>query len=179
LKKNYAVAVQWRGFPLHPETPEEGRTLEDLFAGRNIDISRVQERYKTVAAELGLPWGERKMTYNSRLAQELAKWAECQGQGDAFHEAVFRAYFVEGKNIGKIDELVKLAESTALPGKEAGDVLRSRTFRKEVEDDWERAHQLGINAVPTFVLGRQMVVGAQPYETLENLLINGGVKKRA
>ena len=63
------------------------------------------------------------MTYNSRLAQELAKWAESKGKGDEFHRAVFEAYFVETKNIGKIDELALLAQSLGLPEEEARQVL--------------------------------------------------------
>ena len=76
-----------------------------------MDIEKAKKRLKQVADELGLPWGDRKMTYNSRLAQELGKWAEEQGKGDTFHGAAFRAYFVDGLNIGKVAELVKLAKS--------------------------------------------------------------------
>jgi hypothetical protein len=59
---------------LHPETPEEGLLLEDLFAGRAIDIPQMIRRMKAVALEEGLPFGDRKKTFNSRRAQELAKW---------------------------------------------------------------------------------------------------------
>jgi predicted DsbA family dithiol-disulfide isomerase len=178
LRKNYEIEIRWTAFPLHPETPEEGLTLEELFAGRSVDIEKVMLRLKQVAHELGLPLGERKRTYNSRLAQELAKWAESKGKGDAFHEAVFRAYFVDGKNIGKVDELVLLAKSLGLPDKEAKQVLESRTFRGAVDSDWSRAHAMGITAVPTFVIDQQAVVGAQPYEVLEQFLKTNHVKKR-
>jgi len=178
LRKNYEIEIQWRAFPLHPDTPEEGLTLEQLFAGRGLDIDKMMSRLKTVADELGLPLGKRKKTYNSRLAQELGKWAEWKGKGDEFHNAVFRAYFVDGRNIGKVEELVGLAESVGLPGGEAKTVLQSRSFRKEVDSDWQRAHGLAITAVPTFVINKQAVVGAQPYEVLEQLLLNNQVKKR-
>ncbi len=127
---------------------------------------------------MGLPIAERKMIYNSRLAQELGKWAESKGKGDPYHDAVFRAFFVEGKNIGKIDELVAIAESLGLPGEEARTVLESRTFKQVVDSDWRRSHELGVAAVPTFVINNRSVVGAQPYETLEQLLKTSGVKKR-
>ena len=80
LIENFEIEVQWRAFPLHPETPEEGLTLEELFAGRNIDIPSAMARLKRVAKELDLPWGERKKTYNSRLAQELGKWADLNSE---------------------------------------------------------------------------------------------------
>jgi predicted DsbA family dithiol-disulfide isomerase len=178
LRKNYEIEIQWTAFPLHPETPEEGLTLEELFAGRSVDIERIMSRLRQVANELGLPLGERKKTYNSRLAQELAKWAESKGKGDEFHEAVFRAYFVDGKNIGKVDELVLLAKSVGLPEKEAKQVLVSRTFREAVDSDWSRSHAMGVTAVPTFVIGQQAAVGAEPYEVLEQFLRANHVKKR-
>ena len=179
MRKNYEVEIQWRAFPLHPDTPEEGLTLDELFAGRGLDIDQMMSRLKKVADELGLPLGKRKKTYNSRLAQELGKWAESKGQGDEFHDAIFRAYFVDGRNIGQVEELVGLAESVGLPGEEAKTVLQSRSFRKEVDSDWQRAHEMGLSAVPTFMIDKQAVVGAQPYEVLEQLLVNNQVKKRS
>ena len=178
LKKNYEVQVRWIAFPLHPETPEDGQTLEDLFAGRPVDIEGMKNRLKQVADELGLPLGKRTKTFNSRLAQELAKWAESQGKGDAFHAAVFRAYYVDGKNIGKADELGLLSRSVGLPEKEARHVLESRTFKEAVDTDWARSRSMGITAVPTFVMGRQVAVGFQPYDVLDNLLKANQIKKR-
>jgi predicted DsbA family dithiol-disulfide isomerase len=165
-------------FPLHPETPEYGMTLEELFAGKPIDIKKVMTRLRQVADELGLPLGERKKTYNSRLAQELAKWAESEQKGDPFHEAVFRAYFVDGINIGRVDELVVLAKSVGLPGEKARSVLELRTFKEAVDFDWERSRALGITGVPTFVVDHQATVGFQTYKNLEEFLKHCGVKKR-
>ncbi len=178
LHKNYDIEVHWTAFPLHPEIPEDGLTLEELFAGQLVDIKKIMARLKQVADELGLPLGERKKTYNSRLAQELAKWAESKGQNNAFHEAVFRAYFVDGKNIGKVDELIALTKSIGLPEKEARSVLELRTFKKAVDSDWSRSHSLGVTGVPTFMIGQQAIVGALPYEILEQFLIRCDVKKR-
>lgn len=178
LRKNYDVDVRWIAFPLHPETPEDGMTLEELFAGKPIDIKKAMARLKQVADELGLPLGERKRTYNSRLAQELAKWAESKGKGDPFHEAVFRAYFAEGRNIGRVDELVALAKSVDLPEREARSVLELRTFREAVDSDWERSHALGITGVPTFVVDHQAAVGFQAYEELGRFLQRCGIRNR-
>lgn len=179
MQKEYEIETKWIAFPLHPDTPEEGLLLEDLYARRGIEIDQVKLRLKKVADELGLPLGERKKTYNSRLAQELAKWAESKGKGDSFHQAVFQAYFVDGKNIGKVDELIALAKSIGLPEKEARSVLQLRSFKEAVDSDWSRCGDLGITAVPTFVVDNQALVGAQPYEALEQLMRAGGVKKRS
>ncbi len=69
LQKEFDIDINWTAFPLHPETPQEGRTLEELFAGRPINIEEMVAHLRNVAAELGLPFGNRDKTYNSRLAQ--------------------------------------------------------------------------------------------------------------
>ncbi len=178
LKKNYEIKAHWIAFPLHPETPEDGITLEKLFAGRPVDIRKVMLRLKQVADQLGLPLEERIKTYNSRLAQELAKWAESEGKGDPFHQAVFRAYFADGKNIGRVDELVILAKSVGLPGEEARSVLKLRAFRDAVDSDWERSHAMGITGVPTFMVDSKATVGFQSYSELERFLESCGIRKR-
>jgi predicted DsbA family dithiol-disulfide isomerase len=113
---------------------------------------------------------ERSMSYNSRLAQELAKWAETKGKAEAMTDSLFRAYFVDAKNIGKTEVLAKIAQENGLPADEATDVLLSRSFKDAVDDDWRRCAAFGVNAVPTFLAGRYLMVGAQPYEELERLV---------
>jgi predicted DsbA family dithiol-disulfide isomerase len=119
----------------------------------------------------GLPYNaERNMSYNSRLAQELSKWAEGKDKADEIHDALFRAYFVDVKNIGKVEPLVEIAQGVGLPADEATDVLLSRTFKEAVDEDWRRCAAIGVNAVPTFLAGKYLMVGAQPYEELERLV---------
>ncbi len=123
-------------------------------------------RLREKATELGLPFGERKKTYNSRLAQELSFWAEGKGKGELFHKAAFHAYFAEGKNIAKIPVLVELAASVGLPAEEAAKVLSKRLLKQAVDEDWNLARVMGILAVPTFVIDSDRLVGAQPYNVL-------------
>lgn len=167
----------WTAFPLHPETPEEGRSLEELFSGRNPeDIAEAMARLKRVAHDLGLPMVERMKTYNSRLAQELGKWAETEGKGDAFHHAAFRAYFAEGLNLAKMEILLDIAADVGLDMAKARTVLEERTFSAAVDRDWERSAEMNIRAVPTFVMGRQRLVGAQSDANLARLMQQNGVK---
>jgi predicted DsbA family dithiol-disulfide isomerase len=164
--------VKWIAFPLHPETPEEGLTLEELFAGRDIDIPSTLEHLKRVAADCGLPFGIRSKTYNSRRAQELGKWAESLNKGEEFHLGVFTAYFADGLNIAKIPVLVELAERVGLKGAE--EVLSNGSFKEAVDHDWKYSRACGITAVPTFVVNGRKLVGAQPYNMLEKLIIERG-----
>jgi len=164
------IGVRWRAFPLHPETPQEGQSLEDLFADRPINIPKMLTQLKKVADAEGLPFGNRTQTYNSRLAQELAKWAEEQGRGDAFHLAAFRAYFADGKNIARVDSLLDTVAAVGLNPAEAHTHIEERTYRLAVDADWQRARQLGITAVPTFLWDGRRLVGAQPYQALKRFL---------
>jgi len=164
------VKVQWVHFPLHPETPPEGRSLADLFAGRGYDIAKMQAQMRARMAAEGLPYGDRRMTYNSRLAQELGKWADTQPGGEAIHDALFKAYFVEGRNIGEAGVLLEVATSVGLDEAKAREVLEKRSFKAAVDADWEKSRQYGVTGVPTFVTGGQGVVGAQPYEALVELV---------
>ena len=93
------MQIKWVHFPLHPDTPLEGRSLEELFAGRNLDPEAIHLNMKAVMDEAGLPYERRTHTYNSRLAQEVAKWAETQPGGEALHGLLYDAYFVRGKDV--------------------------------------------------------------------------------
>jgi predicted DsbA family dithiol-disulfide isomerase len=177
LHKEYEIEIQWTAFPLHPETPEDGQSIEQLFAGR-LDLDQVRARLQQAARDAGLPLGDRKMTYNSRLAQELGKWAESKGKGTEFHHRAFKAYFVDGINIGKITELISMAGEIGLAEGEAREVLVKRSFKEAVDSDWIRSHQKGIQAVPTFLLGQRFLVGAQPYGKIAAFVEEAGVKKR-
>jgi predicted DsbA family dithiol-disulfide isomerase len=170
LKQEHGVKVEWVHFPLHPETPAEGRSLEDLFKGRNLDRKAMHAQMKARMDAEGLPYGERTHTYNSRLAQELGKWADTQPGGEAIHDALFRAYFVEGRDISQPAELLEIAQSVGLPVEAAREVLEKRTFKAAVDADWKLSRQYGITGVPTFVVGRYGVVGAQPHENLVELV---------
>ena len=170
LKAEHDVKVEWVHFPLHPDTPAEGRALSALFGGRDEDRRARHAQMKARMDAEGLPYGERTMTYNSRLAQELGKWADTQPGGEALHDALFRAYFVEARDISQPAVLLDIAKRVGLSVDGAREVLEKRTFEDAVDADWRLSRQYGITGVPTFVVGRHGVVGAQPYEALEQLV---------
>ena len=178
LKETYDIDLRVHHFPLHPETSEDGKTLEELFAGRGIDVAASQERLAKVMKEEGLPYAKRTMTYNSRLAQELAKWADTKTDGEKIHRALFEAYFVDRSNIAKKDVLLDVVRKVGLPVDEAEKILESREFGLSVDLDWKRCREYGLSGVPVFAIGMQGVSGAQPMEVLEKLVVQAGAKKR-
>ncbi len=179
LKAAFEVETVLVHFPLHPETPVEGRSMAEMYAGRNVDPEAMYQRMKGLMDAEGLPYGRRTHTYNSRLAQELGKWADTQPGGWAIHDRLYQAYFVEARNIGDPDILVEIAQSVGLPADEARAVLAERRFKDAVDADWAKSHAYGVTGVPTFVAARYGVVGAQPYEALEQLVERAGAPRRA
>lgn len=185
------MKIKWVHFPLHPNTPPQGRSIADMFRGRGVDLDAMHSRMSDEMAAEGLPYGKRTHTYNSRLAQELGTWGDKYGDsllketsadpsananatqetpGDRLHSALYRAYFVDGRDISNIDELVAIAESVGLPADKARSVLETREFSKAVDADWAKSQNYEVTGVPTFVAQGMGVPGAQPYEVLSRLV---------
>ena len=170
MKKKYGLTVHWTHFPLHPDTPDAGLSLEDLFQGRGADIEAMKQRMSGLMAEEKLPYGSRTHTYNSRLAQELSKWGESFPEGEVLNRKLFEAYFVKGQNLAEPEVLLDAAEAAGLSREVGEGVIKEHLFRNAVDTDWQRAHEFGVTGVPTFVSGNRGLVGAQPYEALEQLI---------
>jgi predicted DsbA family dithiol-disulfide isomerase len=152
--------------------------LEALFAGRGIDIPAMLQKLKVTADSLGLPFGRRTHTYNSQRAQALGKWAEHQGRGQAFHHQVFHAYFALGRNIAQTQVLLDIAEQAGLQRQAAAKALEQEVYKQAVTADWQRSHDLGVTAVPSFFYKNRLLVGAHPYAVLESFIKEGTVSNR-
>ncbi len=179
LTQKFDIVVKLIHFPLHPDTPADGRALQDLFRSGPEDIAAKYARMKTLMEAEGLPYAERSHTYNSRLAQEVGSWADTVDDSGAIHDALYRAYFVGRRNLGNKDVLLGIAESIGLKRDSVRKVLDERTFRAAVDSDWAKSRECGVTGVPTFVAGRARIVGAQPYESIERMLIEAGARPRS
>lgn len=173
LQREFGVELRWTVFPLHPETPEEGIDLAELFAGHEDRIAVMQARLRELAEAEGVPLAERSRTYNSRRAQELGKWAEARGKGEPFRMGVYRAYFVEGRNIARVDELLRIAEGVGLGKDEAREVLATGSCVALVDADWQRARELGVTAVPTHLCAGKRLTGFASYDDFVRLVGKG------
>jgi len=179
LRQTYDIEPVLVHFPLHPDTPAEGREMAPWYRERGRDPEQMYQEMKARMDAEGLPYGRRTHSYNSRLAQELGKWADTQpGGGDAYHDAAYRAYFVDARNIGDPEILLDIVAKVGLDPGEARKVLDERRFKDAVDADWQKSASYGVTGVPTFVAARYGVVGAQPYEVLAQLVERAGAAKR-
>lgn len=163
VQQSHPVTVRWSPFPLHPDTPEEGLLLS-TWLGPNLDA--VHERLYMLMDDLGLEHCDRTKTYNSRLAQELGMWADTRPGGSALHRLLYRAYFVHDRNLAKKEVLLEVVKEAGLDTGEAEKVLEERLFSDDVDAAWDRARQMQITGVPSFIAGGYITTGFHPYDEL-------------
>ena len=179
LKKEYHIQIRRRMFPFRSDTPQDGLSLAACFSDDPLVVKERMRSLKETAEAMGLPFGSPEMIYNSRSAQELGLWAESKGRGDVFLQALYVAYFVDSRNIAKISVLSDVAVSVGLPAEEVAKVLKAGAFKEPVDQDWAMAKEMNILVLPTFMLNRDRLVGAQPYHKLQRLMEkSGAVTKR-
>ena len=164
------MTVEWVHFPLHPARRPRGAHWLTCSPAASVDLAAMYAQMKTRMTAEGLPYGERTMTYNSRLAQELGKWADTQPGGDAIHDALFRAYFVEApRHLPAVGSSGHRRARGPAGGRCPGGA-RAADVQGRRRRGLGAVAPYGITGVPTFVAGRYGVVGAQPYEALEELV---------
>lgn len=162
------VHVTWRPFQLNPTMPPDGmdRTtyLKAKF-GSLENFGRMKEQLLAAGVEERIPFAFEKIqrTPNTFVAHRLVWYAEQQGKQDAMVEALFRGYFLEGKNIGDVKTLTHVAAEAGLDRTETEEFLESENGVVEVKAEEAVGRQLGIRSVPYFVInGSLLISGAQP-----------------
>jgi predicted DsbA family dithiol-disulfide isomerase len=183
-----AVKLRWRAFELQPDLPGEGVEALPFYAKKFGGEARVKQMFDQVAgvaAQDGLRMDFSKVARapNTRLGHRIVRLAEAQreGAGDAVKHALFRAHFVEGVDVARLDAVLAfLAADAVLPGFELDfDALRAAladgAALNDVIADERMATELGIRGVPMFVAGLETdrprgVSGAQPAEVFRKFL---------
>ncbi|MBA4492391.1 DsbA family oxidoreductase [uncultured Paracoccus sp.] len=166
------VEIQYHSYELDPSAPAEYPGNHAEYLARHLGASAEQvrqmdEQITGLAAAEGLDYhlGDIQVT-NTGKAHELIHFAESQGKGPEMKERLLRAYFVEGRHVGRIAELADLAAEIGLDRAAAEQALQAGSFAKAVEEDKEQAQAYGIRGVPFFVIdGKYAVSGAQEAET--------------
>jgi predicted DsbA family dithiol-disulfide isomerase len=108
---------------------------------------------------------------HTHLAFEGYQYAKEHGKGNEYNHRVLQAFFVEGRDIGDIGELTKLAGEVGLDEKEFSEALWTRKYREAHQRALRHAYEeAGVTGVPTFVIGDQVLTGLQDQETLERVI---------
>jgi predicted DsbA family dithiol-disulfide isomerase len=164
--------ITWRPFQLNPTMPSDGMDraayLKAKF-GSLENFGRMEEQLLAAGVEERIPFAFEKIqrTPNTFAAHRLVWYTEQQGKQDAMVEALFRGYFLEGKNIGDVTTLTHVASEAGLDRTETEEFLESEKGVVEVKAEEAVGRQLGIRGVPYFVLnGKIAISGAQPPDIL-------------
>lgn len=170
------VEIEYHSFELSPDTPEDfdGGEVDYLSQHKGISPESAREmldRVTGVAAEAGLTYRFDLLKHtNTVKAHELLHFAKENGRQLELAEILMSAYFLEGRHVGRDDDLVQLAVEAGLDEDAAREALASQRYRAAVRADQAQAQQFGITGVPFFVIdGKYGVSGAQPVEAFTQI----------
>jgi predicted DsbA family dithiol-disulfide isomerase len=178
IDANARIHVSWLPFELNPDMPKEGMERREYRMRKFGSWERSQAMDAQLAA-LGTQEGLEfrydaiARTPNTFAAHRLIALARHNVGQDVIVEALFRAYFGEGRDIGNSDVLADIAASVGMDRTNVAAFLKSEEGAAEVRYNENAAHSAGISGVPAFILdGRPLLVGAHPPEIIASALRN-------
>ncbi|MEL7834513.1 DsbA family oxidoreductase [Fodinibius sp. Rm-B-1B1-1] len=165
------VEIIWRSFQLNPdmETDPEANINEYLAEAKGWSLEQARQMNKRVtnmAAEEGLEYNmEQAVVANSFDAHQLVQFAKDRGKGSEMEEALFKAYFTDGKNTAEHATLIELAENIGIDPTEAKSILENNSYANAVKHDIQLAKNINITGVPFFLFNQKFAVsGARETE---------------
>ena len=169
MKNEFAIVEQWLPFEIHPDTPGKGVLWRDFFPGMNPEAFFRQLDAR--GRKMGVRFGPQPLMSNSREALEGGEFAKDHGRFDAYHEAVFRAFFTECRDIGDRTVLLDIAAGVGLDAKGLEAALEDGKYRRNLIETTLLARECRIGSAPTFVVeGYGNITGAQPIEVFREAL---------
>lgn len=166
------VEVEYHSFELSPDTPVEfeGSETDFLISHRGVTAEQAEQmitRVARIAADVGLNYDYAALQHtNTVRAHQLLHYAKDRGLQVEMKERLLSAYFVEGRHIGRIEDLGDLAAEIGLDRDDVIRSLQAEEYLGDVEADRRQAAAYGINGVPFFVVaGKYGISGAQPPDT--------------
>ena len=168
--------ITWRPFLLNPDMPRGGMARAEYVIRKFGGEERARRLYASIteigkAEGIGFRFDLIRRTPSSVDAHRLVRFAAGSGMASEMVEALFASYFTEGRDIGDAGVLVETAVMLGLDGAAARRFLLGDTETDMIHAENLRAHRLGINGVPCFVIGeRHAIAGAQECEVIERLL---------
>jgi len=177
LKGEVAADLHFQPFELNPQMGSEGQDISEhitqKYGSTPADIARNSENIRARGAELGFEFNMQKRgrIYNTFDAHRLLHWAETEGKQEALKNALFAAYFTEGRNPSDHAVLLDVAQKVGLNANRAAEILESDEFAAEVRGREKFYADRGIRAVPSVIINDQhLIQGGQPAEVFEKAL---------
>jgi len=167
LREDFDLQVSWCSFEIHPDTPPEGLPISKLGYAP-AQWQRMMENLGKMVREEGLDFADRTFTTNSHKALLLAEASKEEGDEIFYvlHDRLFKAYFSEQQNIGDTKVLKALANQVGLSAKTVERAWNDPRYEEILRKDLNCASQMGINCVPTFIIGNNTIEGAVPAAVL-------------
>ena len=177
LNGEVELDMHFQPFELNPNMPREGQDITEhltqKYGSTPEQMAGAREMIRARGADLGFIFdmGLRGRIYNTFDAHRLLHWAEAEGKQLALKEALFKAYFTEGKNPGDHAVLKQAAQDVGLDAERAGQILASDEYAALVRDKESFYQSNGIHAVPAVIVNeRHLIQGGQPVEAFEQAL---------
>ncbi|WP_193141946.1 DsbA family oxidoreductase [Meridianimarinicoccus sp. MJW13] len=173
---DHPFQIAWYPFQLNPDMPAEGMDrrayLEAKFGGRDGALRVYGQIAETAEAEgIEIDFAAIQRTPNTLNAHRLIHWAGIEGHQNAVVDALFAAYFQQGRDIGDIEVLSDIADACGLDAAVILKLLKSDVDVKVIREGDEAARKMGITAAPTFIVGgAHAVPGAQPTELWQKVI---------
>jgi predicted DsbA family dithiol-disulfide isomerase len=182
MRPEIEAEITWRPFQLNPDMPAEGMARADYIATKFGDSGHSRRIHQTIAeagATVGIDFAfdKIKRSPNTRNAHRLIRYASKQGVGTDVVTRLFEGYFLQGRDVGDLAALAKIAAEAGLDEREARAFLAGDAERDEIVAEDRNARRLGVNAVPCFIFaGQYAISGAQEPEfflPVFDLVLNG------
>lgn len=175
-RPDHPFTIEWHPFQLNPEMPAEGMDrrayLEGKFGGKDGAVKAYAPVVQNAQnAGLTINFDAMKRTPNTLDAHRLIHWAGLEQRQTEAVDALFEAYFVDGRDIGDQDVLADISDTIGLDAAVVRRLLNSDADRDEISKRDAHSREMGISSVPTFIVaGQHAVPGAQPPELWEQVI---------
>lgn len=164
------IEIIWKSYELRPQdAPPLPEAVEKAYRER---IAAGWPQVQQIAKErFGVELKSHRWGVKSRYALEGAKYAEEKGFGPAYHDAMFKAHFIEDRDFGNLEILGDLAAEVGLDRAEFLEAVKSGAYAPQVDADVGQAQAYGLQGVPaTIIEQKYLVSGAQPFEVLQDVV---------
>ena len=169
LKKEFEIEDEWIPFELHPEVPQEGEKVSELFPGMSVED--MFNNLNNMSNKYGVKFSGVDLISNTHLALLASEYAKENGKFHEFHDKLFYSYFTQGKNIGDVELLKTIADSIGLNKDEMMKKLEDGSYENNLAEAKKSATQYEVNSTPTFIINdKYAIVGAQSIDSFNNVL---------